>query len=239
LGVANGEADGASRGTPRSALRVALAGTDRQEAERIADTLRAEGVTVEFSVRQPADVVDAVDGREPDAVLIRCDQAATANAAIRNLRGHLEAARVVVISKSVTPSGVRRMLDAGGDGLVLESEVESALPHVVRAVCAGQTSVPRDLRSHFLRPALSHREKQILGMVVLGFTNGEIAGRLHLAESTVKSHLSSAFAKLGARSRSEAAALILDPGEGLGPGILAISESHQSPQGSRPAETGA
>jgi DNA-binding NarL/FixJ family response regulator len=38
----------------------------------------------------------------------------------------------------------------------------------------------------------------------------------------VKSHLSSSFSKLGARSRSEATALILDPATGLGMGILTI-----------------
>ena len=69
---------------------------------------------------------------------------------------------------------------------------------------------------------LSTREKQVLGMVVLGFTNGEIARQLHLAESTIKSHLSSSFTKLGVRSRNEAAELI-DADGGLGTGILAIS----------------
>jgi DNA-binding NarL/FixJ family response regulator len=60
-------------------------------------------------------------------------------------------------------------------------------------------------------------------MLVRGFTNAEIAARLYLAESTVKSHLSSAYTKLGVRSRRDAATMILDPGQGLGPGILAIS----------------
>lgn len=59
-------------------------------------------------------------------------------------------------------------------------------------------------------------------MVVLSFTNGEIAQKLYVSESTVKSHLSSAFAKLGVRSRSAAAEAILDPVNGLGTGILAI-----------------
>lgn len=60
-------------------------------------------------------------------------------------------------------------------------------------------------------------------MVVLGFSNGEIASKLFVAETTVKSHLYSAYRKLDVRSRQEAAALILDSSQGLGLGILTIS----------------
>ena len=56
-------------------------------------------------------------------------------------------------------------------------------------------------------------------MVVTGLTNSQIADELFLAVSTVKSHLSSAFSKLGVSSRSEAAAVILDPERGRGLGI--------------------
>jgi DNA-binding NarL/FixJ family response regulator len=71
-------------------------------------------------------------------------------------------------------------------------------------------------------PVLSTREKQILGLVVMGYMNSQIATTLFLAESTVKSHLSSAFGKLGVRSRNEAVSLILDPDRGLGMGILGL-----------------
>jgi DNA-binding NarL/FixJ family response regulator len=57
----------------------------------------------------------------------------------------------------------------------------------------------------------------------MGYMNCDIANQLYLAESTVKSHLSSAFLKLGVRSRSEAVELILDAEQGLGRGILAIT----------------
>jgi DNA-binding NarL/FixJ family response regulator len=71
-------------------------------------------------------------------------------------------------------------------------------------------------------PALSTREKQILGLVVMGYMNSQIAEQLFVAESTVKSHLSSAFGKLGVRSRNEAVDLILDSERGLGMGILSL-----------------
>ena len=122
---------------------------------------------------------------------------------------------------------MRLALAAGADGYVLDDELEQSLPAAVRGVYSGQLSVPRAARSIVARPKLSAREKQVLGMVVLGFSNGEIAAKLFLAESTVKSHLSSVFSKLGVRSRNEATAMILDLDSGLGIGILAISEEHE------------
>jgi hypothetical protein len=55
----------------------------------------------------------------------------------------------------------------------------------------------------------------------MGYMNSQIAKRLFLAESTVKSHLSSAFGKLGVRSRNEAAELIASGRAGVGIGIPA------------------
>jgi DNA-binding NarL/FixJ family response regulator len=89
-------------------------------------------------------------------------------------------------------------------------------------VRVGQICVPREHWRQVQPPVLSTREKQILGLVVMGYMNSQIASTLFLAESTVKSHLSSAFGKLGVRSRNEAVSLILDPERGLGMGILGL-----------------
>ena len=135
----------------------------------------------------------------------------------------LPGSRIVVVSPSVTRLVVRRALRAGAAAVVREQDIEDSLPLAVQSACAGQLSIPLDFADGLEKPVLSSREKQILGMVVMGFTNGQVARRLFLAESTVKSHMSSIFGKLGVSSRKEAAALVLDPDAGLGFGILTIS----------------
>jgi DNA-binding NarL/FixJ family response regulator len=133
----------------------------------------------------------------------------------------------------------RRALRTGIDALLLDSQIETALVAVVRAVCLGLACLPR-VAPGFAIETLSNREKQVLGMLIMGFTNAEIAQRLYVAESTVKSHLSSAYVKIGVRSRKDAAALILDPDEGLGTAILAISPSRAGGSRDRePSATGA
>jgi DNA-binding NarL/FixJ family response regulator len=131
-------------------------------------------------------------------------------------------APVVVVCSSIERWEVRAALTSGAAGVVLSDDLDSALGPCLQAVQTGQTCVPRGHWRQIDPPALSAREKQILGLVVMGYMNSQIAGQLFLAESTVKSHLSSAFGKLGVRSRNEAVSLILDPDRGLGMGILAL-----------------
>ena len=129
---------------------------------------------------------------------------------------------MILICKRSGDGDLRKALDAGVRGFVSLSEVDGALPPVIDVVLAGQISVPGSRSSELRKQILTPREKQILGLVVMGMTNAEIASKLFLAESTIKSHLSSAFAKLGVSSRSEAASVILDPQSGAGLGILTI-----------------
>lgn len=116
---------------------------------------------------------------------------------------------------------------------MIAQDVRSALAPTVRAVAAGQLVVPFAGRPAVRPKTLTVRERQIVALVVLGLRNGEIADRLYLAESTVKSHLHSAFGKLGVRSRNQAAAMILDPNSGLGTGILTIPTQSGTQQAQR------
>ena len=159
-----------------------------------------------------------------DAVVVR--QGMTYGETIESLRAvraRFATARVLALWPSTRGREDRRALRTGIDGLLREDQLEAALVPTIRAICSGLVCFPRPVAAHGQSETLSAREKQALGMVVMGFSNAEIGRRLYLAESTVKSHLSSAYVKLGVRSRKDAAALILDPDGGLGPGILAIS----------------
>jgi len=135
-----------------------------------------------------------------------------------------QGAVLVEVLSSCGPREVRAALAHGARGIVVERDIKACLGDTVRAVLSGQLVLPPDAAALIARPALSPREKQMLGLVVLGLSNYEMATKLHLAEATVKSHLRSSFRKLGVRTRSEAALRILDPGSGLGIGILALTE---------------
>jgi DNA-binding NarL/FixJ family response regulator len=141
---------------------------------------------------------------------------------VQELRRGVEHAPVVVICPAIERWEMRAVLGAGASGVVLEEEMGGALGPCLQAVRVGQVCVPKGHGRQIAPPALSMREKQILGLVVMGYMNGQIAEQLFLAESTVKSHLSSAFGKLGVRSRNEAVSLILDSERGFGMGILAL-----------------
>ena len=173
---------------------------------RIVELLEADGVEVVPDAAQPtADIrIVAVDISQP--------------ASMRGLRDWLSEGKtgpVVLVSPRCDPLGARRAIRAGADSLVLEQKLEAALVPAVRAVAAGLTALPSDLHNGVNELVFSHRERQVLRLAIDGHTNREIAGELFLAESTVKTHLSSAYGKLGAGGRKDAAAMVLDPDQGL------------------------
>jgi DNA-binding NarL/FixJ family response regulator len=136
-------------------------------------------------------------------------------------------APIVAVIGALPSPYLMRVLVHRVEGAVLLDQAEHALGATVHAVLAGQAAHPLAFRDQLERPLLSAREKQVLGMVVLGFANLEIAQKLFVTEASIKGHLTSAFAKLGVHSREAATALILDPDAGYGPGILRITPEEQ------------
>jgi DNA-binding NarL/FixJ family response regulator len=170
--------------------------------------------------------------RAPSLIVLVGDLSGRAlSSTLESLGEHSPDAHIVLVCTSIQGWEVRAALAAGADGIVLVAEASTALGPCLLAVQAGQTCVPHRHGRQIERPVLSLREKQILGLVVRGYTNSQIGNRLFLAESTVKSHLSSVYCKLEVRSRAEAAELILNPDRGMAMGILTLG-SEPAPQSS-------
>jgi DNA-binding NarL/FixJ family response regulator len=149
--------------------------------------------------------------------------------------------RILVLTTFDLDEYAHAALRAGASGFLLKDALPEELLAGIRAVAAGDAVIaPRltrrllDAYAHHLPAgspggraagdprlgALTDREREILLAIGRGWTNGEIAERLVLAESTVKTHVGRVMAKIGARDRIQAVILTYDLGltRAAGPG---------------------
>jgi DNA-binding NarL/FixJ family response regulator len=133
---------------------------------------------------------------------------------------------VLVLTTFDLDDYVYEALRAGASGFLLKDATPEEILAAVRAVGAGEAllapSVTRRLiaefaaRKRLLAPPeldrLTAREREVLMLIAAGLTNAEIAGRLSLAEQTVKSHVSSVLFKLELRDRVQAVILAYESG---------------------------
>lgn len=214
---------------PAGPYVVVISAVQSELRRRIASALGDRDMRVTAVVADP-DEIAGIESDPSAIVALACDvDEASQMAALRRLRQVAWKPPVVAISPPTTGTGVRRALDAGAAAIVFETELERTLATTVRAVAIGQAVVPREFRATISPPVLSHRENQVLALVRTGLTNAEIAERLYLAESTIKSHLSSIFDKFGVRSRKEVAAALADA-EGVPGASIALRKDGEPPR---------
>jgi DNA-binding NarL/FixJ family response regulator len=220
------QGDGYSTGAAEAkAVRFHVLSDNAAVSRRIVGTLGSPGLGGVHAISSPRSI-DEDFVEDSTIFVLACDvDEAAGMAELRRLRREHREPPIIVISPAATAASVRRALDAGADAFVLEAEIETALAAAAPAVATGQSVVPRRVRESVERPAFSHRERQVLALVTEGLTNSEIAERLLLSQSTVKSHLSTAFAKLGIRSRKEVTSLLLDPDQAQSVGLSGLASA--------------
>jgi DNA-binding NarL/FixJ family response regulator len=201
-------------------LSVAVAGPDSRLVKRIEAALAREGLAATADYVGAGGAGVARLGREPDVVIVDAAAGTRYRSEALTIRRRLPRANVIAVVAVELTEEARRSLYAIVHAVVLESALDTTLGLAVRCARVGQLSFPQHLRRHGELPALSRRERQVLRLVQAGLTNAEIAGRLFLAQSTVKGHLTSAFRQLGVRSRDEVVALILTADEALRRSVL-------------------
>ncbi|MEY9212065.1 response regulator transcription factor [Thermobifida halotolerans] len=205
-------------------IRVVVA--DDQEIVRT-------GLTMILDAQPGIDVVgEAADGREavalarrlrPDVCLFDVRMPGVDGIeATRALAGPgvADPLAVVVITVFDLDDYVHAALKAGARGFLLKDAGPELLAQAVRAAAVGDALIAPSVTARLLRafadtgPAespvqpvepLTDREEQILVAVARGRTNSEISAEFHITLSTVKTHIASLMAKIGARNRVEAA----------------------------------
>ena len=138
--------------------------------------------------------------------------------------------RILVLTTFDLDEYAHAALRAGASGFLLKDARPEELLGGIRAVAAGDAiiaptltrrlldtyalQVPRGTRAEDddKLSGLTEREREILVAIAHGWTNPEIAGRLHLSESTVKTHVGRVLAKIGARDRVQAVIFAYDIG---------------------------
>lgn len=152
--------------------------------------------------------------RRPDVMLLDVEMTGTATAkeALRSIVRVSPALRVVVLMTNDEPRMIEDFVALGARGYVLKSVTKEELIATVRAVGQNEDRVALSLSRCTLErlvakvsgPVLSPRELEVVSLVAKGFSNAQIASRLHISEGTVRRHLTNTYAKLGVTNRMQA-----------------------------------
>jgi DNA-binding NarL/FixJ family response regulator len=181
-------------------------------------------------VGEASDGLEAVDlAREldPDVILMDVRMPNLDGVeATRRLVGANARARILVLTTFDLDEYVYAAVRAGASGFLLKDVQPAELVDAIRVVAAGNSlfgpAATRRLVERFVAQperspsrtldGLTEREREILALVAAGLSNAEIAARLYLSETTVKTHVSSLLRKLRVRDRVQAVIAAYDAG---------------------------
>jgi len=156
---------------------------------------------------------------QPDVVLMdMVMQSMDGAAATRLIRKQCPSAQVIALTSFKDEILVKSALQAGAISYLLKGVSAEELAQAIRAAYAGRPTISPEATQALIQAAsqdvvpgqdLTQREREVLLLMVEGLNNTQIAGRLTVSTSTIKSHVGSILAKLGVASRTEAVALAL------------------------------
>jgi two-component system nitrate/nitrite response regulator NarL len=207
-------------------IRTTVLGADAQPLFR-------EGLAAAIRSRPELELVDFVrDGRSAlEGIRCRRPDVAIVDEGLDELSAHRIVAavrrdglptRVIVMGTTPDPDDVYRAMADGAAGYITKGATAGQVCDTVSAVARGETVIARELQSGLVGeirmradrdgPVLSERESQVLTLIGNGLSSSQIAERLFLSTSTVKTHQHHAYEKLGVSERAAAVATALRRG---------------------------
>jgi len=202
-------------------IRVVIA--DDQEVVRAGFAALLDGlddIEVVGTARDGEDAVEVTHRCQPDVILmdVRMPVMDGIEATRRIVTEVAPPPHVIVLTTFDLDEYVYEALSAGASGFLLKDGTAETLFEAVRVVAAGDAlltpNVTRRLIDEFVRTrprfradrlrGLTARELDVLRLMAIGRSNGEIAAELYVGTETVKTHVSRILAKLGARDRTQA-----------------------------------
>jgi DNA-binding NarL/FixJ family response regulator len=179
----------------------------------------ARGIAVSAAVESVTEAEQVAASIAVDVVLLGSDVVDMDGLdGIRRLLARFPRAHIVVLGSEDDPVAVTMTIRGGADGYLPRSTSRDGLVRSLQAAKRGEVAIPRSLMPHIVNALrtrscshsgddvyerLSQREREVLNEMTRGRSNAEIAHRLNLKESTVKTHVSNILRKTGTRSRFE------------------------------------
>jgi two-component system, NarL family, nitrate/nitrite response regulator NarL len=213
--------------------------------------------------RSVADALPLIESSQPSLVLVDFpDSGAAVTEGIGQIRAAAPLTRIVVLTETIRVGRLSEALSAGVDGYLLKNMSADALHQSLQLVLLGEKVFPTDLARLLTSDwmmgrndaaqgehanGLSHREMQILGYLLSGAQNKQIARDLQICEGTVKVHLKAILKKLGVQNRTQAAIWAVSQGmtplgplycEDLNPPARTITARSHADSGARKVNGG-
>jgi DNA-binding NarL/FixJ family response regulator len=214
-------AEDGDRGRP---IRVLIVDDHEVFASSLALVLDAEGDITTAGVATTLEQARALAATaEPDVILLDHRMPdGDGVAAIPDLRAVRPAAGIVVLTASSADHVLLSAIEQGASGFLSKTRSLAEVTAAVRAAAAGESVISPELLARLLprfgrgkvQPAgeLTEREREVLALVAEGLPNAAIAERLVVSVHTVRNHIASLSAKLGAHSKLEALSIAVREG---------------------------
>lgn len=204
--------------TPTTTVTVLVVDDHDLLREGVSACLMAlDDLHVVGEARNGETAIEEVDRLMPDTVVMDLVMPGIGGLeAIRRLRASHPNLGIVALSSYSDSARVRETIDAGANGYLIKSVDVATLAQAVRNAARGLSTFSPEVTLALVTASrtvevspLTPREEEIATLLASGQTNAEMADTLSLSVFTVKNHVSSILMKLNARTRTEAAAVIL------------------------------